>query len=232
MDPLFDAYDRVRLRVGGLVAGADVELPVPACPGWTVRQVVAHLAGLADDVLRGAVDQYAQPEWTARQVATRQDVPIGELLNAWEASIPALRSAPLPPIGQAFKTLGRLLFADASVHEHDVRGALGCRDSDDEAVLLSLGSSVDLLGRVLRRPQEQGLVPPVRVVATGVRSWHFGDGSEAVTVEAAPFELWRGLTGRRTRFEVTQLRWVGDPSPVLPYWAFGPLSFAERPITY
>ena len=47
------AYRLVRGRIDALVRGRDgiAELAVPACPGWTVRQVVAHVAGVAQDIV-------------------------------------------------------------------------------------------------------------------------------------------------------------------------------------
>jgi uncharacterized protein (TIGR03083 family) len=233
-DPWFDAYDRVRRRIGALVMspGVDASLAVPACPGWSLHAVVAHLAGLADDVIAENTDHYAEPDWTAAQVTRHGDTPLPLLLDAWDVASPRLRQVPLPDVGRAFKSVGRLVFVDASVHEHDLRGALGTPDPDDEAVLLSLDSSLELLGRVLRRPSELGTVPSLRVTVPGIRSWTFGDAADPVTVTGAPFELWRGLTGRRTPAQVSELRWSADPAPFFPHWAFGPLSFPEFPLEY
>ena len=43
-------YAAVRARVTVLVLEGDPEMPVPACPGWRVRDVVGHLAGLCEDL--------------------------------------------------------------------------------------------------------------------------------------------------------------------------------------
>jgi Mycothiol maleylpyruvate isomerase N-terminal domain len=53
------AYRLVCERVDGLVRGRDgiANLPVPACPGWTIRQVVAHLAGVAQDIVSLNLEQ-------------------------------------------------------------------------------------------------------------------------------------------------------------------------------
>ncbi|HEX4686837.1 MAG TPA: maleylpyruvate isomerase family mycothiol-dependent enzyme [Nocardioides sp.] len=53
---------------------------VPATPEWTVREVLAHLAGSPADVLSGRMDGAPGPEWTARQVAERSDRSTGELV--------------------------------------------------------------------------------------------------------------------------------------------------------
>jgi uncharacterized protein (TIGR03083 family) len=231
-DEYFDAYDRCRRRIA-LLAGpgtVDPQTAVPACPGWTVRDVVAHLAGLAEDVVAGNTERYAEPDWTAEQV-TRRAGPIAGLLADWQGLAPALRRAPLPAAGRGLRSLGRLLFVDTSVHEHDLRGALGQPDPADEAVVLGLHSSVELLGRVLRRPQEAGTVPALRVTAGG-ESWVLGEAADPVSVDGDAFDLWRGLTGRRSRQQVSELRWSGDATPFLAHWAFAPLQFADSPIAY
>lgn len=233
-DPYFEAYDRVRHRISALVAapGANADAAVPACPSWTVGDVVAHLVGLAEDVVALNTARYAEQDWTAEHVARRHGAEMASMLEAWQACMPQLRSAELPPIGRAFKTVGRLIFIDAAVHEHDLRGALERPDPDDDVVEIGLRSSIDLLGRVLRRAQDEGSVPALHVTATGLDSWELGGGGDAVRVAGAPFELWRGLTGRRTVGQVADLEWSADPSPFMPYWPFGPLDFAMQALSY
>ena len=49
-------YRTTRERVTGLVTGLDgatLGTPVAACPAWAVRDVVAHLAAIAEDALAG-----------------------------------------------------------------------------------------------------------------------------------------------------------------------------------
>lgn len=232
-DQHFDAYDRVRQRITALVTSQRHEAAaVPACPGWSVHDVVAHLVGLAEDVISQNTEHYAEPAWTAEQVAARQDIPLPVMLQRWEDVGGALRRSPLPPIGRAFGSLGHLVFVDASIHEHDLRGALGVPDRDNDDVLLSLESSLGLLERVLRRARERAPIPSLSLTISGVGCRTMGDDVGAVSVDANPFELWRGLTGRRTEGQVRALRWDADPAPILPYWAFGPLSVADEPLDY
>ncbi|MGI8707101.1 MAG: maleylpyruvate isomerase N-terminal domain-containing protein [Actinomycetota bacterium] len=40
-----DAYQRVYRRICTLLEGQDEDVEAPTCPGWTVKDVVAHLAG-------------------------------------------------------------------------------------------------------------------------------------------------------------------------------------------
>src|SRR3954468_20563801 len=45
--------------------------PVTATPSWTVRDLVAHLAGLTADAQAGRLEGAGTDEWTARQIAAR-----------------------------------------------------------------------------------------------------------------------------------------------------------------
>ena len=62
---------------------AQAATPVPACPGWTVKDVYAHLAGVAADVLAGNLEGVATPPWTARHVADRADQSLTQILAEW-----------------------------------------------------------------------------------------------------------------------------------------------------
>ena len=49
-------YRETRERLAGLVAGLDeaqLGRPVPACPGWSVADVMGHLAAIPEDALAG-----------------------------------------------------------------------------------------------------------------------------------------------------------------------------------
>ena len=55
MDPVQawrDAFDRVCALVERLDA-AELAATVPACPDWTVRDLLSHMVGLGADVLAG-----------------------------------------------------------------------------------------------------------------------------------------------------------------------------------
>lgn len=54
---------------------------VPATPDWTVREVLAHLSGGAVDAVTGRMDGAPGPEWTARHVSERADVPVADLMT-------------------------------------------------------------------------------------------------------------------------------------------------------
>src|SRR6476620_2332625 len=46
---------------------------VPACPDWTVRDLLSHMVGLGADVVAGDEPDDHNADWTSRQVETRRD---------------------------------------------------------------------------------------------------------------------------------------------------------------
>jgi len=203
-------YRESRLRIGDLVrdAGQDrLATPVPACPGWTVSDVVAHLAAVTDDVLAGRLMRPPTDEETADQVARFGGRPIAELLQTWDQNGPQFEEL----IAAANV---RPALADVVAHEHDIRGALGCPGArDDEAVrtiaevlLASLASPVRL--RVCCDEFEVRIGPP--------------EGEELV-LRTDHFEAFRWRLGRRSRAQLAGMDWSGDPSLVLDLLViFGP----------
>ncbi len=124
-----------------LRAGDQVDAPVPACPEWHVRDVVAHMAELAHDAATGdlpvmdLMEQWrddgvvvARDAMTADQVARHPDRPVDEVIEEWRSLAASLApmltgAAPFPepaPFGLAV-----ILVTDVAVHDQDLRGALG-----------------------------------------------------------------------------------------------------------
>ena len=103
---------------------------------------------------------------------------------------------------------------DVATHEQDIRGALGApgaRDSD----VVRLGSD-----RLLR-----WLQPPVRLrVVVEDGAYDLGpDGDDAILLRTERFEAFRWRMGRRSRRQLVDLDWTGDPTPALDHLVvFGP----------
>ena len=118
---LSQLYGQTQARVVALVTeldGRQVEAPVPACPDWRVRDVVAHLTAVSEDVLEGRLTGPPSDEQTAAQVARFRDRPLSEVLARWDELG--------PQFGQAidgFDVWPAVL--DVATHEHDIRGAVG-----------------------------------------------------------------------------------------------------------
>src|SRR3974390_1468232 len=103
----FEAYTSVQRRLAGLVRASDAGTPVPACPGWRVRDTLAHLAGVCEDWVKGRLDGYGSERWTADQVSRFEHHTGEEIVQAWaDAMVPfaALREPvqKLPPAAWAF----------------------------------------------------------------------------------------------------------------------------------
>ena len=192
----------LRVRVTELVRDVDpavLDQPAAATPGWRVRDVLAHMVGVSDDVVNGRLDGIASDAWTGAQVERRRHVSIGELLGDWEHYGPEfemlLTGAPEEIAGQAV--------FDAATHEHDVRQAIGrpgARDSD----------AMDLSWQWLVNTRTRSGAPAIRFVT----EWGdelAGTGEPQVTVHAPRFELLRATTGRRTEEEIASYEW--DPAP-------------------
>ena len=211
-------YASCRGRVLDLVdtlPPADADRPVPGTPGWTVRDVVAHLAGVAADVTAGRIDGAGTPPWTARQVAERADVPMAEIVQEWRGLGPSV-----DPVVSAAP---RIAF-DALVHEQDLRCAVGLDGpGDHDAADAAVQIVIDGLGRRLERAG----APALRVVA-GETEWIIGPGEPAATLRLPFGELFRVLFGRRSEAQVRACSWEGDPAPYLALLSvFGPLPEAD-----
>ena len=215
------AYAGCRKRITEMVGdrGDQRSDHVPACPEWSVHDVVAHLAGVVDDALAGRLDGVATDAWTDAQVAARRHRPLSEVLAEWEDKAPAFEGL-LDAIGDP----GRQAVADVVTHEHDIRGALrqpGARDSD--AVRIGLG----FIAPAFVASAASAAVS-VRVRASD--GSEFGPEDADLILTGEPFELLRAMTGRRSTDQIRAMSWAGDAESALAAFEFGPFRPAARPI--
>ncbi len=209
--PLPPLYAGARQRLTEFVLGrpGDWEVPVPATPGWTVHDAVAHLTGVAEDLANGSWPTGGPTEeWTAGHVARGRDVPVPELAERWATAAPAveelLAGRPVWPV-----------VLDVGAHELDVRNAVGDRGGRDTDVVL-VGGTVLLKSLQVPRP----LI--VRTERDEVRLGPADDG-EPVTLTTTTYEAFRWRLGRRSRAQLAAMDWSGDPSPFLDsLCVFGP----------
>lgn len=197
--------------------------PVPACADWRVRDVIAHLSGLATDIASGNIDGAATDEWTAAQVDARRDLSIGDLLAESDEVGPQLASF----LDDFPGRYGLQVVADINVHEHDIRGALkqpGARES------AGIAHCVEFLLTTFVAPAARVLGLPALLITDGMRSAVIGGCDDEPTdptaatqaalasppvprLEASSFELVRAFTGRRSLDQVHRLGWSVDPTP-------------------
>jgi uncharacterized protein (TIGR03083 family) len=208
---VFDTiYDDARRRVCALAAGLSEEQlasPVPATPDWTARQLVAHLVGVASDLVHGRRDGAGGPAWTSRQVAEREGRALDELVDEWAQDGPGVRDL----IAQ--RRLPLQVVHDVLTHEADLREAFG------------LGRlPADIVDAVLPKaagPVVQGA--GALVVRAGGREWCGGDAAPDATLTADPYELYRGMISRRSRAQMLAWDWTGDAECFVDRMpAFGP----------
>lgn len=221
-----DDYLGVRERIADLVDDANAGTPLPTCPGWAVRDVVAHLAGLCEDWVEGRLSGYASDEWTAAQVARFATSSVDEILARW--SIACDRFAQLeddPAMGPP----ARWAFGDAVTHEADIRGALDRGRVPHDVVQTALKGNVARWRQVLGAAG----VPTLLLRASDGRDWWLGtpDDPDATIARTTTYEIFRALTGRRSVAQVRQWDWSSDPAPYLeagvPYpfrWASADLA--------
>jgi uncharacterized protein (TIGR03083 family) len=216
--PISDAGAAYRLiyeRVDALVRGRDdiAELAVPACPGWTIRQVVAHLAGVAQDIVALNLERKGTGPWADAQVARLCGHSIDDLLDLWGESLDPVTA------NLAFasdKGVCQLVF-DTLTHEHDIRGALsepGSR-AGDLAFKAALGFVTTMGDQFIR----QAGLAALQLTTPTIGSVELGDPHTArghVALNVSDFEALRSFGGRRSVGQLLALPWDGDPTNLMP----------------
>ena len=188
-EPLIaEIYTAVQARLAAdLRADPGVaDTPVAACPGWTVKGVVSHLAAIADDALAGRLAGVPSDEQTAQQVADRAATPLVELLDGWAEKTPALAER-----GAAAEIWPLAL--DILTHEFDIRAAIG-DTSHRSGPLLE-----EIAGRV---GQNIDVGRPVRVET---ETQTIGDGD--LVLRTTDFEIVRARFGRRSAAQLAAMDW-------------------------
>ena len=198
-------------RFSGLAAQlteAELSTPVVACPGWSAKDTIGHVTGVAVGLVAGA-GEVAAPDSTERQVQERRDRPLQAILEEWAGAVGALTGV-LQAAGSGLTAVGIDLWS----HEQDVRNAVGKPGGRDAPGLwLTLKAAVSADQKV----RTAGL-PPMLLI-TGEKTWYLGDGAREgadVILDLDPYEAARMLMGRRTYDEIAAYPWVGDPASYLP----------------
>lgn len=200
------AYRSLREQLTELLAQrevAELEQPAPATPGWRVRDVVSHMAGVCDDVANGNLEGMPSEAWTQAQVDKRSDWPFPRVLDDWAEHATTVESF-MNDMGAA---MGQMVF-DAWTHEQDLRGALGEPGGrDGPAIDIAFGWFADT-SRAAADPDD----PRTLVVVTEVGESRFGPHDEATTtIRTSRYEFLRSVTGRRSLRQVASLDFDGIP---------------------
>lgn len=215
--PNHESYQRIRYDVCTLLADTTANPTVPACPKWTVRDLVAHLVGsaaLAIGRLSG---------WPATQPSSSSEMALPDLLSAWErlgAEVDLL-------LADRGDRAGTLLVTDAFNHALDLRYAVGQTPPDDDHPAFAV--AFDVLANGFSATVAAHGLPALRL-STGNTQWTVGDGEPVATVTAHRYDLIRAIAGRRAHTQITAMSWDRDSHRWLPAFTWGPFTPPESPV--
>ncbi len=205
-------YRDTRERLCGIVLELDdseLAAPVPACPSWSVSDVMFHLLGVVEDVMAGRLTGPPSEAETAGQVERHRRTPMQAVVESWTELAPPFEEL----IGGAAVWPAVL---DVATHDQDIRGALGrpgCRDS--QVVKIGAERLVALM-----RPSV-----PLRLVCEDFEARIGPEEARQpeLLLRTTRFETLRWRLGRRSRSQVQRLDWSGDPEPLMDeLFIFGP----------
>ena len=206
MPDLSDGYHATRRRFSELAATLDdddLARTVPACPEWTVHDLVAHVVGIPEAIASGSFPSGDQQAWLDALVEERRDVPVPELLERWEACAAATSAV--------VDGGGSLMLIDVVSHEHDLRGAVGrpgARGVPEVRAIVQL-----MLEQLAPAISDAGL--GALVVDSGEVRWASQFVRPGCTIRVDPWEATRVLQSRRTAEEIRALPVTGDVEPYL-----------------
>lgn len=210
-------YLTVRRNIAALLDGRpDVAgRPVPATPGWTVRDLLAHLTGIARRVAAELSGQTADefPVDTAS---------VPELISAWERAGRVVDAR----LAGTDARRGRVLTMDAFTHEFDLRCAVDAAWPHEHP---AFAGALDLVVSGFTAAVRKLGLPAILVESAG-RQWLAGDGEAAARLRGHHHDVYRSLAGRRTYEQITHLGWSTDPAPWLPAFRWGPFRPPGNPV--
>jgi uncharacterized protein (TIGR03083 family) len=210
--PNHECYRQVRDNVIGLLGPVDPagSTAVPACPEWTVRELVAHLVGVAATAIGRLSGTLAAP----RASSATMDLP--ELLTTWKelgAEVDRLLAA-------RGDRSGNILVMDAFTHELDIRYAIGAELPDEHP---AFAAAFEVLAGGFASAVDDHQLPALRL-STGSTEWTVGPGAPVATVTANRYDVYRSLAGRRSHGQITALDWDRDSHRWLPAFTWGPFT--------
>lgn len=223
MPVIADFYFEGRVRLLELAAQMGPEAaatPVPALPGWTVKDTYAHLAGVCADLVDGRTEGYGTRAWTARHVAERRDHSLEQVCAEWARRGPELEQLireveeELDDEEEAERRFAHLI-PELWAHEYDIRGALvWLGPGHDEHTSYVIGRLVEQFKDRWRAQK----LPPIRLVGDEGDWWLLGEGEPVATLTATgDFEIARMLLGRRSRAQILAMDWEGDARPFVDH---------------
>lgn len=205
------AQDGERLRE---VAARDVSAPVPSCPGWSVADLVRHIAEVYEHKLACVALGGARPDpWPPVWPAADDPLPwfddaLQRLLAMLRETDPDAASWTWWPADQTAGFWVRRMAQETAVHRVDVELATGDASAiDAELAVDGIEELLDLMFAGDWTGDEQPTLTGIVAVSTAGRTWTAVMAEDQVTVSAGD--------GISPEAEVT-----GEPSPLL-LWMYG-----------
>lgn len=231
MGDLGDVYESTRSSIVELVRSHsdEIDRAVPATPDWRVRDVLSHLVGDVECILRGDFPReffrsfgdadaiVSLNEWTQSHIDRRADRSLEEIIAEWDELTPSLMSTirgetDWPDGVTAFAD--RVIVTDLGVHQQDLFGAFGV-DGDRDGPAVKIGSSAYVATLDFRlRTDSRGAV----AIEASDKRWVAGGDEPRATLRTNRFELFRALSGRRSPEQIRGYDWEGDPDPFVDYF--------------
>lgn len=208
-EQLTNAYREFRLRlteIGRSLDPAIAGAKTPTCPDWSTKDVLAHMTGIASDILDGNVAEAATEAWADAQVDKRQDATLSEVLDEWDAKGPLLEDL----LSNVAPAIAFQFYIDAFTHEWDIRQALGTEPVVPDYSLVD-HTMRPIMEAMTERLDDHSLAPLDLVIHGLPRGTYRStfDASPAArasqpraSIELSAFEFLRVAMGRRSRDQV------------------------------
>jgi uncharacterized protein (TIGR03083 family) len=206
------AYKDVYQRICSIVSERSADVEVPTCPGWTVKDVIAHCAGFFDEYKNKPKEEAFSQDWGDQQVDKRKMRSLQECLSEWTEYV--------QDPGDLFDShLAPVALSDVLAHEQDIRTAVDEPGGQDDENIVP---AVEMALNFVAMKAEGADLPGLRIVTDDVDK-QVGQGEPVATLRASTFELFRALHGRRTEDQLRAMDWEGEADPFIPILPiFGP----------
>ncbi len=192
------------------------EMIVPSCPEWTVKDVVAHVAGLVSDVIAAVPPPLGSDENTSRQVDERATMTLGEICDEWQANTEAFS-----PLLVTDDRRARGITADLVVHVHDLAETI---DSIAVPSQRATRAAARLYSGLLQQRVAERLGIALTITLDG-QELAPESGDSPLAMSGTSTDFLRSITGRRTRAQAEAFfNWIGDPTMMLDeaFTQYGP----------
>lgn len=211
--PLADVYRAERhalLALAQTLTAEQAASMTQACPAWSIKDVYAHLAGIASDILSGNTEGAATEAWADGHVADRADRSFAEIIEEWATAGDGVSDV-MDEAGEFFPFQ---LFVDQWTHGWDIRAALG----EVAAATPDMSAYEHFLDDFFANMQ--GRMPDGLAALTldvAGRSFEMGTGPAVGTLELDLFEYARISMGRRSQAQLAALPWPDGIEDLAPY---------------